>query len=220
MSPVLLNLSLLLSLGVTLVLSAAVMEDMPQVVVLSGEDCVLPCTAKHKPGVQYRAVTWYQGGEDPSDVSGLLTRNLLNHLVRWYSGVERNVSFVDDSNDIYLPSVTCSDSGVYRCHLTASVGEQNRKGQILLTVADCPVGPTEYEASDTYLVIFATALLIVALVIFLLSYACLKNTVKEKKKTSKKETFLNAPLKPLDKKDLMLIYTLGPKTSTMKHICV
>ncbi|XP_051813162.1 CD83 antigen [Acanthochromis polyacanthus] len=220
MSPVLLNLSVLLSLGVTVVLSAAVLEDMPQVVFLSKEDGFLPCTAKHKPGVQYRAVRWYKVGEDPSDVSGLLTRSFPSGLVRLYSGVERNVSFVDESNDIYLPNVTCSDSGVYRCHLAAPVGEQNREGQILLTVPDCPVGPTEYKPSDTYLVIFATAVLMLALVIFLLSYYCLKNTIKEKKKTPKKETFLNASLKPLDKKDLMLIYTLGPKTSTMKHICV
>lgn len=149
-----------------------------------------------------------------------MTKSLPDGLVRWYSGVDRNVSFLEESNDLYLPSVTCSDSGVYRCNLGAPVGEQNRQGHVRLTVADCSAGPTEYEASDTYLVIFAAALLMVAFVIFLLSYACLKNIVKEKKKTPKKETFLNAPLKPLDKKDLMLIYTLGPKTSTMKHICV
>lgn len=50
--------------------------------------------------------------------------------------------------------------------------------------------------------------------------SCLKNTLKDRKNTTKKETLLDAKLKPLDKKDLMLIYTLGPKTSTMKHVCV
>ncbi|XP_008292090.1 CD83 antigen [Stegastes partitus] len=219
MTPVLLSLALLF--GVNAVLNAAVIGDMPEVVVFPGDDGILPCTAKQQPGVQYRAARWYQVREDPSDsLWGLLTRNLPNGTTSLYAGVEREVSFLDESNSIYLPNVTCGDSGVYLCHLAAPVGQQIREGKVLLAVADCPAAPTESGMSDTYLVVFATALLMVALVIFLLSYGCLKNTVKEKKKTPKKVTLLDAPLKPLEKKDLMLIYTLGPKTSTMKHVYV
>lgn len=46
---------------------------------------------------------------------------------------------------------------------------------------------------------------------------CVKNTIRERSRT--KRRLLEAPLKPLEEKDLMLIYTLGPKPKT-KHICV
>lgn len=108
--------------------------------------------------------------------------------------------------------------------------------------------------TDTYMVIVATAVLVLALVIFRISYVShgtthrvklekfvhsllndqlnvfvsppqvsLKNTLKDRSVTPKKETLLDAPMKPLEKKDLMLIYTLGPKvpkSDTLKHICV
>lgn len=48
------------SSGVCLAVGAAVKEDTPEVVVLSGEDSILPCKAKFKPGVQYLAVRWYK----------------------------------------------------------------------------------------------------------------------------------------------------------------
>lgn len=48
---------------------------------------------------------------------------------------------------------------------------------------------------------------------------CLKNTLRDRHKTTTYQTSLDAPLKPLEKKDLMLIYTLGPKPKT-KCVCV
>ena len=51
----------------------------------------------------------------------------------------------------------------------------------------------------------------------------LKNMIKEGNRRTIKETVLKSALKPLDKEDLKLIYTLGPKVSkapTMKHVCV
>lgn len=33
---------------------------MPDIVVITGEDAVLPCAAKSKEGVQYRSVIWYK----------------------------------------------------------------------------------------------------------------------------------------------------------------
>lgn len=99
--------------------------------------------------------------------------------------------------------------------------------------------------TDTGLVVFASTVLMLALLIFLISYVrsrldistyasspcgfllmtsppqgSLKNIVKDRSKTTQREILLNAPLKPLGKKDLMSIYTLGPKASTVKHVCV
>ncbi|KAM6935264.1 CD83 antigen-like [Lycodopsis pacificus] len=190
-----------------------------------GEDCTLECTAASEPGVEYRAVRWYKEGEPPSArLHGLLTKDLPNGTTRWYLGLERAVELLGESRDIVLPNVTCGDVGSYTCHLAAPVGEQNREGQVLLGLSDCPAdGRTEKRLTDTYLVVFATIVLMLALVIFLISYGNLKNIIRDKNRTPKKETLLDAPLKPLDKKDLQSIYTLGPKVSkaaTMKHVYV
>ncbi|XP_042280488.1 CD83 antigen [Thunnus maccoyii] len=224
MTPHLLNCALLLSHCVCLAVGMSVSKDMMEVVTYSGSDAPLQCTARYKPGVQYRAVRWYKVGEPPSPrLSGLLTKDLPNGTTRWYLGLDREVELLDETRNILLPNVTCSDSGVYMCRLEAPVGEQNQEGQILLILADCADNSTEELMTDTYLVILATAVLMFALVTFLISYGSLKNILKDRSKTILKETLLDAPLKPLQKKDLKLIYTLGPNVSkkpTMKHICV
>ncbi|XP_070692247.1 CD83 antigen [Pempheris klunzingeri] len=224
MCPGVLNLALLLALCVRVSAGASVSGDSLEVKTTLGADVVLQCTAGFKPGVQYRAVRWYKVREPPSPrLSGLLTRDLPNGTTRWYTGVEREVELLGESRSILLPNVTCSDRGVYSCHLAAPVGEQNQDGEVILTLTECPDSAAERLVKDAYMVVVATAVLIFALVIFRISYVSLKSTVKDRKKTAKKETLLDAPLKPLDKKDLMLIYTLGPtpsKTPTMKHVCV
>lgn len=220
MSPHTLNMALQLSL-LSLFVCMAVTDNVLETVTDQGADCVLECTAKYKPGVQYRAVRWYKVGQPPSSrLSGLLTKDLPNGTTQWYAGVEREVDLLGESRDILLPNVTCGDSGLYICHLAAPVGEQNREGRVLLTLTDCLDSDTENLMTDTYLVIFATVVLILGLVIFLISYGSLKNILRDKNTTTKKETLLDATLRPLEKKDLQLIYTLGPKTSTMKHVCV
>ncbi|XP_070821686.1 CD83 antigen [Chaetodon trifascialis] len=226
MSPGPLNAALLLSLCARLALGTPVLERLLQVQASFGADCSLQCTAESKPGVQYRAVRWYKVGEPPAArLSGLLTKELPNGTTRWYTGVEREVELLGESHSVFLPSVTCEDSGVYTCHLAAPVGEQNRDGHVLLTVTDCPDSPTEdLMTDDSYMVFVAIAVLILALVIFLFSYVSLKNILRDRnRKRTRKEIYLDAPFKPLEKKDLMLIYTLGPKlskTPTMKHVCV
>lgn len=76
-----------------------------------------------------------QVGEPPSPrLSGLLTRDLPNGTTRWYTGVEREVELLGDSHTLFLTNVTCGDAGVYSCHLAAPVGEQNRDGEVFLTV--------------------------------------------------------------------------------------
>ncbi|XP_071375573.1 CD83 antigen [Centroberyx affinis] len=189
-----------------------------------GGDCILRCTAHYKTGVQYRAVRWYKVGAPPSPkLSGLVTRSFPNGTTRWYVNVQREVELLDDSQDIFLPNVTSQDSGTYTCHLAAPVGEQNQEGEVRLTVKGCPDTGSAELVKDTYMVIGATVLLIVALLIYRKSYASLKNMIKERDRMIKKEHFLDATLKPLEKKDLELIYTLGPNWSTpatMKHVCV
>uniref|UniRef100_A0A1A8CHE8 Ig-like domain-containing protein n=2 Tax=Nothobranchius TaxID=28779 RepID=A0A1A8CHE8_NOTKA len=231
-----LGLSLLLSLGLCLALGRTIRENHVEVTCPSGQNCTLRCTAEPKDGVQYTAVRWYKLEHPSSQESGLLTRNLPDGPTRWYSGADTNVKLHGDSRDIVLPNVTCSDSGVFKCYLAAPVGEQNREGKIVLNLSDCPVQPLDlltdtdltekpvdspdYKITDTWLLMSAAAMLIAAFVIFLISYNCLKNTLREKGKIVKKEILLDAPLKPLETKDLMLIYTLGPKTPKMQHVCV
>lgn len=215
------NLALLLSLCACPAEGMAVTAAVLEIQSVFGADCALKCTAQYTPGVQYTAVRWYKVGEPPSSrLSGLLTKDLPNGTTRWFTGLEREVELLGESHDILLPNVTCGDSGMYTCHLAAPVGEQNREGQVLLTITDCP---TEGLMTDTYLVIFAVVVLMVALLIFLISYGSLKTILRDSNRTTKKETLLDAPLKPLEKKDLQLIYTLGPKVSktpTMKHVCI
>ncbi|TKS82699.1 CD83 antigen [Collichthys lucidus] len=225
MSPV--ELYLLLSLGVSLSVGMSVKHTDLEVVSVSGEDSVLECTADPKAGVQYRAVRWYKVRDPSSDarLSGLLMKHLPNGTTQWYKGAEGEVEFVNESRNIRLSNGTCADSGVYVCHLAAPVGEQNREGRVLLTLTDCPTEDltNNDDMTDAYMVIVATAVLVLALVIFRISYVSLKNTIKDRSVTPKKETLLDAPMKPLEKKDLMLIYTLGPKvpkSDTLKHICV
>ncbi|XP_042371968.1 CD83 antigen isoform X1 [Plectropomus leopardus] len=153
-------------------LCAGLSVSMSETVTSVGSDCVLKCSAQHKPGVQYRSLMWYKVGEPPSSrLSGLLTKDLLNGTTRWYIGLEREVDLLGESRDILLPNVTCADAGVYECQLAAPVGEKNREGQVLLTLTDCVDGPTEADlVTDTYLVIFAAVLLMVTLLTFFVSY--------------------------------------------------
>ncbi|XP_036930260.1 CD83 antigen [Acanthopagrus latus] len=222
MAPALLNLVLLLSLCVGPATCTSIALDTLST---SGSDCVLQCTAVSEPGVQYMAVRWYKVGQPPAPrLSGLLTRDLPNGTTLSYEGVERQVELLGESHNILLSNLTCADSGVYNCHLSAPIGQQNRDGEIRLILTDCPDSNRETLVTDACLVIVATAVLMLALLIYLISYVCLKTTLRDRNKTTpKKETLLDAPLKPLEKKDLMLIYTLGPKSSktpTLKHICV
>ncbi|XP_054903185.1 CD83 antigen [Poeciliopsis prolifica] len=227
MTPQLLCVPLLLSL-VSSASSRAVSQDMLEVSTPSDQDATLRCTAKQIPGVQYSSVRWYKAGSDSTHQrNGLLAKNLPNGTTRWYKDMTRKVQLQGESLDLFLPNVTCSDSGVYLCFLAAPVGQQNQEGKVLLTLPDCPadatespIGPETTLLADKVLVIFASALLVLALLISFLSYKCLKNTIKDRNQVAKKEISLNAPLKPLEKKDLMLIYTLGPKMSKLQHICV
>ncbi|XP_037310017.2 CD83 antigen [Pungitius pungitius] len=196
-------------------LSVALCEAVLEVQVLLGEDCVLRCTAEDKPGVEYLSVRWYKEGPPPaSRLLGVLTRYLPNGTVVRYRSTQREAELHGESRDLRLPNATCDDAGYYTCDLAAPVGEQNREGRVLLTTTGCPAhNPAENRLTDTCLVVLATLGLILALVIFLISYVILKNVLRDRNRTLTKETFLDAPLDPLNEEDLRSIYTLGPKGS-------
>lgn len=80
---------------------------------------------------------------EPRKLNGLLTRDLPDGPTRWYTSVDREVELLENSFDILLPNVTCADSGVYVCHLAAPVGEQNKDGEILLTLIGTLMSETQ-----------------------------------------------------------------------------
>ncbi|XP_034029873.1 CD83 antigen-like [Thalassophryne amazonica] len=211
---------LLLSLALCL----AVRQDVLEIKSVCGVDYTLRCTANLKPGVQYIKLTWYrQVEEQPSAViKGLLSKKLPNGTIQRYNGIERHVDLLGNTGDLFLPNVTYSDSGIYVCHLAAPVGEQNQESQVHLILRGCPENPPNKVMLDAYAVIFATLLLITSLVIFVWSYRCLKKAMKERNESSKKEILLNVSSIPLEKKDLEMIYTLGPKWSKphWTHTCL
>ncbi|XP_029592688.1 CD83 antigen [Salmo trutta] len=198
-------------------------QDRPtqEVKSVCGEDSILKCKAIRKPGVQYRAVRWYKLGEEPyNKESGLLMKRLPNSITQWYAGLERQVELLaDNSFDISLPNVTAVDSGRYKCLLAAPVGEQNQQGQVHLRVTGCLESTYQSEEMDTILVLSIVGI-VAALLIFTISYVILRNMLLQRSKKYPQEPLLDAPL---EKKDLMLIYTLGPNWSgqgSIKHVCV
>ncbi|KAF7647604.1 hypothetical protein LDENG_00169670 [Lucifuga dentata] len=218
----LLKYSVLLSLYVCPAVFVAVAEGVLEIKSVCGADCALVCTAEGKPGVRYRSVRWYKVGELPAARRrGLVTWTLPNGTLQFYAGLEREVEVLEKSRDIFLPNLTNSDSGVYVCHLAAPVGEQNQEGQVLLSLSDCP-DHRDVLMVDT-LLIFAVVALLASLVIFLISYGNLRNLIRDRIKPTQKEVLLDGPLKPLEPKELKLMYTLGPnwsKTASIKHVCV
>uniref|UniRef100_A0A3Q3VXU6 Ig-like domain-containing protein n=1 Tax=Mola mola TaxID=94237 RepID=A0A3Q3VXU6_MOLML len=173
-----------------------------------GADCPLQCVAHFKPDVQYIAVRWYKVIVDPSTrLRGLSYQYLVNGTMQLPPQL-----LVGETHGILLRNVTCSDSGLYTCHLAAPVGEQNQEEQVLLTLSGCPESHAE-NMTDTAMAVIATAVLMLSL------FVCLRNTLRDRLKIPTKEISLDAPLKPLDKKDLMSIYTMGPKPK-VKHFCV
>ncbi|XP_054638325.1 uncharacterized protein LOC129185370 [Dunckerocampus dactyliophorus] len=190
---------------------------------VTGANCELRCTAEAKPGVNYTSLRWYKFGAPlQSARPGLEVQELPSGAVGKYVVLGREVELLDCS--IFLPNVTCSDAGEYMCRLEAPIGEQDRMGEVLLTLSDCHDTDMGQLWTDAHVIIFASAMLLFALFIFLVAYGSSKTILQDRKKTPNPEISLDAPLAPLDKKDLMLISTLGqpysPKKSTMKHIYV
>ncbi|XP_060776678.1 CD83 antigen [Neoarius graeffei] len=181
---------LLLTLGV------GVRSDDPSLARVTrsicGEDALLHCWATSKPSVQYQSVTWYKVSEAPSGkLTGLVIKKLThrNSTVRKYKGVERDLRVLEDSQSLVLPNVTLQDAGRYRCFLSAPLGHKNQEGETHLKVYE---GPSEDNGTsvkeDTFYVILAITLLVVAFLMLYISYTCLKNTLLSHKSKSFRET--------------------------------
>uniref|UniRef100_A0A8C2GFT3 Uncharacterized LOC109110826 n=2 Tax=Cyprinus carpio TaxID=7962 RepID=A0A8C2GFT3_CYPCA len=162
-----------------------------EILFMRGEDAVLSCAAKSKPGVLYRSVTWYKVkvSEEPSQkLSGLVRKRLTenNGGVEKYKGVKREVKLLESSMSLLLSNVTEEDSGIYKCFLSAPLGHQNQEGEILLKVNEnATAEKMEFNKSDSLYVVLAVTVLIMALLMFCISYVCLRNVFQSNKKLSK-----------------------------------
>uniref|UniRef100_A0A8C8GAS5 Ig-like domain-containing protein n=1 Tax=Oncorhynchus tshawytscha TaxID=74940 RepID=A0A8C8GAS5_ONCTS len=149
-------------------------------------------------------VRWYKLGEKPyNKESGLLMKRLSpNSTTQWYAGLECEVELLaDHSSDIFLLNVTAVDSGRYKCLSSVLIYTQCISFQCIITFsfAGCLDNKStdQSEESNTILVLSIVGLNVSMYFTF---YA------------------------PFEKKDLMLIYTLGPNWSgqaSIKHdVCV
>ncbi|XP_067249979.1 CD83 antigen [Chanodichthys erythropterus] len=170
----------------------------PDIVVITGEDAVLPCAAKSKEGVQYRSVIWYKVAEGPSRMlTGLLMKRLTenNGKVQKYKGVEREVELLESTKSLILSNVTAEDSGIYSCFLSAPLGHQNQEGKIILNVNEYhTVEQNEYNKGDYQNIMHVMAFVVfgVGFLMFYISYVCLRSVFQSNKKLLK-DSLLKMP---------------------------
>ncbi|KAI4890689.1 hypothetical protein NFI96_033750 [Prochilodus magdalenae] len=167
--------------------SASVEHDMLSV---HGEDAVLRCGAETEPGVHYHTVIWYKVSEGPPrELTGLVMKRMTtskNGTIQRYKGLTREVELLEDSHSLLLPNVTAEDAGRYLCFLSAPLGHQNQEGEIQLRVYGLTEDDgNETEENDTLYVVLAITLLIAALLMFSVSYICLRNTLTSYKSGTK-----------------------------------
>ncbi|NP_001091719.2 CD83 antigen precursor [Danio rerio] len=166
-------------------------DQLPEIRAIAGEDAVLRCSAKSETGVQYRSVIWYKVDEaEPSQqLTGLVRKRLTEDdgKVEKYNGVEREVVLLEDSKNLILSNVTAEDSGIYRCFLSAPLGYQNQRGDIILTVYK-PQTVERMEFNKSSLVylgeIAAIAGLFLGFLFFGISYVYIRSFNQRGKKLS------------------------------------
>uniref|UniRef100_A0A3B4ACG7 Ig-like domain-containing protein n=1 Tax=Periophthalmus magnuspinnatus TaxID=409849 RepID=A0A3B4ACG7_9GOBI len=157
----------------------------------------LNCAAKMKPGLQYYAVRcWFKPKMTFSEWSlGLVSKTLPDGQMMWYVDADTRVSLEEETLNLRLPTVTCSDQAVYQCYLAAPVGEQNRKGRVRLSVTGKPYTVScfcFYEWS-----------------LFCRPQRSLKKTLWTQNKTPGKGLYPDPNCLP-EKQDLLWIRMLGP----------
>ncbi|XP_016893629.1 uncharacterized protein LOC107989439 [Cynoglossus semilaevis] len=176
---------------------------------VSASNCFLEClTDNNSSDVQSREVTWYKIRDFVS--SGVSGRILLNST--------NSLDVDPQSHHLLLPDVTCVDAGLYTCQVTTAADGESWLGRVLLTVTDC--SDNEETMTDFYWLILASAVLMLALLTFLISNLILKNVFKERKISLVKDVVKNSPFKPLDQQELKSVHTLGSKTCTTNHVWV
>lgn len=211
----LLSMLLMASLRVPRVHGRTLKEPLP-VQCAASSDCSLPCRISWKPRVAYRYLTWYREQDSAPQLGSiaLLSWNLTNSTRGEPLGGDVTL-LPDESNAIHLHNVSCTDAGLYSCFLAAPLGDKNRESQLRLSVTGCAGSLPAGSLMTDVTLAMATVVLILSLVVFGMSYVCLKNSLslRDRHRSTRKEVVvtLDMPLKPLDEKDLMMIRTLGPK---------
>lgn len=103
-----------------------------------------------------------------------------------YKGVEREFELLESSMSLLLSNVTAEDSGIYKCFLSAPLGHQNQEGEIVLKVDEyATVEKMEFITSDKLYGVLAVSVLIIAFLMFCISYVCLRNAFQSNKKLLK-----------------------------------
>uniref|UniRef100_A0A3B4AAW2 Ig-like domain-containing protein n=1 Tax=Periophthalmus magnuspinnatus TaxID=409849 RepID=A0A3B4AAW2_9GOBI len=143
---------------------AAAQENIFVITSVPDVNVTLNCAAKMKPGLQYYAVRWYKETGVPR-LSGLVSKTLPDGQMMWYVDADTRVSLEEETLNLRLPTVTCSDQAVYQCYLAAPVGEQNRKGRVRLSVTGKP-----YTVRENLILCGAMGLLLSALMVALFSF--------------------------------------------------
>ncbi|XP_076827655.1 CD83 antigen [Brachyhypopomus gauderio] len=154
--------------------------ERPEVSATCGEAAVLRCPAPCKPGVKYRSVIWYKVSDAPSHQLNGIVRKLLtqpNSILQKYNGSVRDIDVLGDAQSLVLPDLTLRDTGWYRCFLLAPLGHQNQEGNVYLRVHEQPIDDASESEEDSFYVVFAISLLVVSLMMFSVSYICLRNTL-------------------------------------------
>ncbi|XP_075873188.1 uncharacterized protein LOC142882358 [Nelusetta ayraudi] len=177
-------------------------------------DCFLPCQASRKPGVAYPHLTWYRQQDSAPQLGtrAILSWDLINSTRREPLGRDEEL-LPEDGHAVHLHNVSCTHAGLYSCFLAAPLGEQNQESWLRLSVTGCAGSPTPGSLLTDVTLAVATVVLVLSLVVFRMSYVCLRNSLRDRHRPMRKEVVvtLDTPLRPLDEKDLMMIRTLGPK---------
>lgn len=180
----------------------------------AGSDCILPCRVSWNPGVEYPRLTWYRKQDSAPQLGtrAILSWDLLNGTRREPLGADVEL-LIEKEHAIRLHNISSTDAGLYSCFLAAPLKEKNQESWLRLSVTGYARSPTPGSLMADVTLAVATVVLIFSLIVFGMSYVCLKNSLKDRHKATRKEAVitLDTPLRPLDEKDLMMIRTLGAK---------
>uniref|UniRef100_UPI00398F8488 CD83 antigen-like n=1 Tax=Pristiophorus japonicus TaxID=55135 RepID=UPI00398F8488 len=108
-------------------------EAVTEVLTRLGERAKLPCDARSKSAVEYRAISWYKVADDGLSLSGIVRKDFKENIARSYLGFTGSVE-VASANPYFLTihNISSEDLGTYQCSLWAPLGEQNKQADVRL----------------------------------------------------------------------------------------
>ncbi|XP_051871581.1 CD83 antigen isoform X2 [Pristis pectinata] len=146
-------------------------EGTREIAVQLGEEARLPCEAQEKNEVQYHGISWYKVADDGIRLSGIILKNFNEKTPRKYRGCTTSVelsSFRPYTLIIY--NISSEDMGTYHCSLWAPIGEENKKGFVIVK----EMGGASSESMDWMMI------LSIASGLCLLSLLCLYLMIKKR----------------------------------------